>query len=242
MISKRLMGLTLGLGLVLASAAVAHGRGPSGPGIPPNPGPRPSPGPVKDRLCVHLCKDDARACTASAHAERRACRAENCGEAIATAHAACSADPASPECADARTQARECLHTCNAAFRAAMEECGTDLRECIAICPDAGATPPKDPTCIATCREDLRACLTTVRANAQTCREGCSDLVEAAKTACEADRHSAACRDARAAASACLQPCLGTQRSEHAACDRAAGACAEACPDAPVPTPTAAAE
>ena len=239
MISKRLIGLTLGLGLVLAGTAFADGRG---PGIRPIPGPRPTPGPVKDRLCVHLCKDDARACVAAAHADARACRADTCGEAIQEARDACAADPASTACADARAAVRECLHPCNEAFRAAMAECGGDLRECIGLCPDAGSTPPKDPACIATCREELHGCLDTVRADAQACREGCSGLVEAAKAACATDTGSTACKDARAAASACLEPCFDTQRTDHAACDRAAGGCAQACPDAPPPTPTVAAD
>lgn len=96
-----------------------------------------------------------------------------------------------------------------------------------------GGRSGKEASCVRDCRADSKACTADLRDQARACTEDlCSDDAQAACEACEADRSSEACTDARAAGRDCRGSCREPLSGDFSACKDAAAACVEACPDA----------
>jgi hypothetical protein len=86
-----------------------------------------------------------------------------------------------------------------------------------------------DPTCASECggrecirsaQQDFRACVAST----------CPTEAAAAEDACEADRHSDACRSAREALHGCGAPCRETLQSARQACREETSSCLASCP------------
>ena len=111
---------------------------------------------------------------------------------------------------------------------------------------DGHGRPFFDGACASACRQSFQTCFDAARSERATCAEGCSALVDAAKSACEGSvpgtEPSAECAAARAAARECLRPCRDGFRSDRDSClstlRQCVGACPVATPGTPSPRPT----
>lgn len=95
-----------------------------------------------------------------------------------------------------------------------------------------------DSTCASTCRQSFQTCYGAARGERGTCADGCSALIDAARSACEGSAPDTPptpeCVAARAAAAECLHPCRDGFRADRDACMSTLRTCLAACP---VPTP-----
>ena len=82
------------------------------------------------------------------------------------------------------------------------------------------------------CVSDARACLEPAHDTLKECRSGCSDLKDAAREACSADRTSYACTSARSALESCVEACAEPFQDAASACFADTQACVTACPAA----------
>jgi len=199
-------------GIATALPAIAH------PGRTP-----------KDPQCLHDCLSTARSCADAARETFETCRETNCSAAQEAARQACGAESRSEACKEARRALAQCVKPCREAYRTTVHECWTVARECIGQCPQAD---PKDPECVAACREDVEACKGAARMAAQECRQQCTDEMQAVRRACNRFRPSPRCRAARQALYTCLDPCNEALHEAIEACRAANADCLAACPDA----------
>ena len=81
--------------------------------------------------------------------------------------------------------------------------------------------------CVTACSADARTCEDAIREATLACIDeaGCAPLVDAAKTACEADHESDECSAARDAARACIEPCRADDKDGRDGCRAARVAC-----------------
>ena len=181
----------------------------------------------KDPACVRECRNDHQVCFGDARDGAKTCFEETCSlEAQATCES-CLDGLGSEECRSARGDTRACRATCDTPLRDIAGTCREELRGCVDTCP---AAEPKDRTCLRECRAELRECQAPVRDAVKECREGCAGLREAAAAACEENRCSESCNEARAEAKSCLDDCAADDEDIQNSCRAAAGACNEACP------------
>lgn len=96
--------------------------------------------PAADLSCARRCQARHWQCRVDARRNFKACR-ERCGDLIAAARRACTADPASEACARDSTAARHCLTECIRMLRSDLHECQKQLRMCLADC-ETDAKPP----------------------------------------------------------------------------------------------------
>jgi hypothetical protein len=84
----------------------------------------------------------------------------------------------------------------------------------------ASAQDAVDTECVQACVDADKACSDPVREAAVACREsaGCDELLEASRTACQADRTSEECSATRATVRDCLAPCKDAQKEGLDAC------------------------
>lgn len=192
--------------------------------------------PLRDRDCTVECRRQHHACVDAARAAGRLCIAETCSAEQEAVDAACEADPASQECAQARRDLRGCMQPCLEEYRSDLRECRAGARQCLDDCPTVTPPPPpsaKDPTCIGDCRGKLSNCLLRVRNASSDCQSACREKVAAMREACAAGR-VAACNAARGALQECLAPCNQLMREGTATCTKSSHECVRQCPDRPV--------
>lgn len=191
------------------------------------------PRPVVDRECTMECRRAHHACVDAARAAGRLCIAETCSAEQEAVEAACEANPASQECADARRALRACMQPCLEEYRADLSQCRAAAKDCMGGCPQVMPPPPpsvKDATCIGDCRAQLSNCLLRVRNASNDCQMACREKVAAMREACAAGR-TAACAAAREALQECLTPCNQLMREGTATCTKQSNQCVAQCPD-----------
>lgn len=91
----------------------------------------------------------------------------------------------------------------------------------------AKPAPPADDECVAACMQEAEACIAPFKEAADACivDAGCPDLRAAAMVACDEDRSSQACADARTALRACVAPCKQDQKDGISSCREASLTC-----------------
>ncbi len=92
--------------------------------------------------------------------------------------------------------------------------------------------------CQGTCLSEAHSCADAADSAALSSISGtCSAEIEAAQSACAADRTAQACLDALTALQTCAQSALSTRQTALAACRTTLLTCRQACAPTPTPTP-----
>ena len=160
-----------GCGIHRAGCVRVRAKGPGQRGIL-------SPHPLKDRECLAGCRTDASGRLAGARRAAASCLS-GCEALLQTARRTCAIDPASRACKAARSAAGACQDPCYETLRPAVNACIVAGHQCVRACPFIG-----EPPCNSACRVDHIACQVAARRALIECREGCSDEIAAARTAC----------------------------------------------------------
>src|SRR5262249_9134233 len=136
---------------------------------------------LHDRQCVLSCTDDLYTCLDQAQQNLPSCVGP-CADERAAAREACTSDPSSEACKQARGALRQCVGPCEEQYQSVVADCFTAGRGCVGDCP-----PAADIDCVRTCLAQRSDCYARVRDHARFCRGACTDELATAREQCGND-------------------------------------------------------